>query len=350
MRISNNLEVNAEQYGNIYLLPAIYLSILLTGRNANLWLMENCPSQYVRIHNQCDLIYRNGYIKAYDEMTSLDSLLNYLDVEPMPESFYWSPSIADLLIDTIDQKKYIVLDLDEYYIEQTYFYRRRHYYRKFMIYGYDRKACIIKAYSHDEWTRYRPFALDILKLPQIVQLGARRSDTANRFTYRGLFIRRNPSCSVFFFSPHRFLFRLNSCLENRMVKVYSNKGDLLYTDLYGFQLYETIIKKIQLLKQNIVHLDYRVFSILGQHKARMAQTITYLEQAYRIPGLSEIAETYKNLAGQWKKLLLIFLKPYRDHYPERYQSIDEIVQQVTVCKEREKSCLCRLIEKIRGNI
>lgn len=347
MKTNNTLEVNAAQYGNVYLMPAILISILSTSKDANLWLMENCPQQYVRIHNRCDLIYRNGYIKIYDEMTRPGYLLNYLDIEPMTENLCRSASIAEYLIKAVDRQEYIVLDLDEYYIEHTYFFNRRHYYRKFLIYGYDKQTGIIRAYSHDERTVYRPFFLNMHDLPRIIREGNQRPDTANRFVYEGLLVRKNPSCGPFEFSPRRFLHRLNSCLENRMVKVCADSGSILYTDLYGDQIYDIITEKIRLAKENIIQLDYRIFSMLEQRQSRMAQAIDYLQQYFQVPGLEKIAGSYRNLAGQWKNILLIFLKPYRTHYPERYRSLDEMIHQISTYKETEKNCLNDLIKRLR---
>lgn len=347
MMTNNILEVNAEQYGNVYLMPAILISILSTSKDANLWLMENCPEQYVRNHNRCDLIYRNGYIKIYDEMTRPGYLLDYLDIKLMAENLYRSPSVAKHLMKAIDRQEYIVLDLDEYYIEHTYFFNRRHYYRKFLINGYDKQAGIVRAYSHDERTVYRPFCLSMRDLPHIIQKGNQILDTANRFAYGSLIIRKNPSCGSFAFSLHRFLYRLNLCLENRKVEVRSDSGEILYTDLYGFQMYDVIVEKIRLLKENIVQLDYRVFSMVEQRLARMADTIDYLKQELRVSELHESAGTYRNLASQWKRLFFIFLKPYRTCYTERYRNLDEIIHQINSCKETEKICLNGLIERLR---
>ena len=117
------------------------------------------------------------------------------------------------------------------------------------------------------------------------------------------------------------------------MEVRSDSGEILYTDLYGFQMYDVIVEKIRLLKENIVQLDYRVFSMVEQRLARMADTIDYLKQELRVSELHESAGTYRNLANQWKRIFFIFLKPYRTCYTERYRNLDEIIHQINSCKE-----------------
>lgn len=266
------LPINEKTISNIYLLPCILLSILLKDEKYHEWYM----SQFIQLcagkYQSGELIYRHGYVKVFYEATQICFLesLFYVDKTNKISSY----NAIQYIINTIEQNAYTVLDIDEYYIENTYYFNRVHYYRKFLVYGYDAKSQILYLKSHDKFTNYKTFIITYQHLESILK---KHAETSERINFDGFLF------SIY--QPHNFYKKISpinlfyeqyyAYINGKPYLLLENQPNVIYT--YGIKIYEQIMEAFQLRLNNLEKIDYRALALIAEHKRKLAERLEWLQ-------------------------------------------------------------------------
>lgn len=331
-------------YHNTYLEPALLLAVLGVKPKFEKWYYDTIYYQYACIYREGELIYRDGYLKVYDAVTASGILERFLDIQVI-ENMDSCNNWTNVIVDWFKAGKYVIIDFDEYYIKNTYFYGRCHYYRKFLLFGYDEDRNIFFACSHDKHAKLVEFKIsgDLVET-----LSRREKDYEKGINNSGAKCRiLRPISNMEQICDCSFNLEIvlnNICLTRPEITKQKYE-DSYYVKVYGDKVFDAITYRLELLKENIVKLDYRCFRMLSLNKAFLANRI--LEESKKIGNEMNV---YANIFEQNAKILhecmLYLLHYYADCHCDN-NVIDMCVKKIQEIRRREEAAIKGILEILK---
>ncbi len=303
MRILHNISLHG---GKLYLQSDIFYSILNIGAPDGIW--SNRPIQYVRIYNKGPLIYRGGYVKVYNETDRPENIHRFFNIKNWDHTY--KSSVIEHVKKDLADGSYILLNLDEYYIDNTYFFGRTHYYRNFLFYGCDDEKQEFYAASHNKNTRYSPFILPYKLLDKIYSIKNNTKEIPNRALQRGQTIRIKEGYEkdeAFYYDKTRWKNDVQRHLQDQAIDGYDDEA--VFTDLYGMSRYNAIFHALDQLEYNLEKTDYRIFIMIKNH---FYNYISVLQGQNDLPDSAEIISKLTEACRILDNLCLCMMKLFHD--------------------------------------
>ena len=337
------LQVKNNGFSKIYLEPCIYLSILSTIPEYNEWALSNFMVLCAGKYEKGDLIYRNGYVKIFYHTTRIDTLRNWFNIN------YYSTNITatevlSYIKNEILHRKYIIIELDEFFITNTYYFNRHHYYRKFLIYGFDSNKELFYTMSHDKNTNYSYFELESDQIYNIYKYQSERNDIPNKgpIAIQSLCIKKEFNCT---FSLDHYLNQFNDMLYNKKVVFNSDlKQNITSTFYYGIQMYDIMKEAYNAAIYNMEKIDFRALGILAEHKMHMIERLLLIIDKTDKQELMPYTYLYKDLRQEAMSLMLLIIRQYKENFEKKHNAIVSIVSGLERIKCKEKLALEEIIQ------
>lgn len=332
-------------FPGVYLEPSLLLSIMkASGRYEN-WIQTNFINLYASVYETGDLIYRDGYLKLFYESTRPELLNSYFEKQA------WGPdassAIAKRLNDELEAERYVLLDLDEYHIPGTYYAGRVHYWRRFLFYGWDGEQEAFCAASHNRFTQLKEFQIPSRLLERAVFVDGPKESIPNASPAQGMSLRlKRGLLQEIPYQPDRIWRQLIDYRSARYIRQNSRSARERTTDTFGPALYDLIIDRLALGLNNLEKMDYRVFGMLAEQKAGMAERLEFLSSQYPRADLIDLVREYRRMAGEAEQLLRLMLRFGSADDESRRKAWGDIMNAVRRMQQCERSALDRLISRL----
>ena len=302
---------------SVYLHPALLLSIMKASGQYENWLHMNFINVYASVYEKGDLLCRNGYLKLFYESTAPQELHSFFRIK---EWNVWSISAVEKNIyATIDENEYVLLDLDEFYIQGTYYYHRVHYFRRFLFWGYHKEKAIFYTISHDKFTKLSNFYIHKENLLEALVGRLDGEKIPNGSNSIGLSIKLKTGLfQQIPYNPYSIYLQLLKYHDGYQITRATRTDDADTTDYFGFILYDLLIDRIQQSLKNIVKYDYRAIGMLVEQKAGLARRLEYLSKQTGCNTFDSSIYEFRVMSEDARKILLQLL---------RYGSSDDNVRQ-----------------------
>jgi hypothetical protein len=188
-------------------------------------------------------------------------------------------NIIDYILENINRGYYMVIHVDEYYIQNKLAYKDKHFVHASLIYGYDNEKQQFKAIGFDKDMRFTQLTFDYTQFIQGYENG--------KINYKESAIWCETS-AIQLIKPYdfkqdypiineRFMKELNNYIFSvgDITRLYSFKYEG-YNIAYGIEVYNVILKDLENLLEGKVTLDYRAIHILAEHKKGLYDRIEYM--------------------------------------------------------------------------
>lgn len=316
---SYDLKINIQKDFNHILGYAFPLCIALSEENLLGWYYENYIGIYGYIYNDVEIVADISDALTYEHIETRLMSNMFLDIKLAK----LIKNIIKDLEERIANKYYIVVFLDEYYIDDRYFTNRNHFVHEFLIYGYDKNRKIFKAVAFDKSMSFTSIEIDYDQFSKAYNEGIRYSKLRNNpdidCRYLMYFQIYNHKMKYKFSIKNFYekLYRYYTCKFNsneiyfakeiyfRKLN-YLNKLDNLDSLKYGIDTYDIFIdylkKLIDILKSSpenfINYLDdrYKLFHLFYQHKMGLYKRFMYIKNNFEVSNELAISlDNYKNI-------------------------------------------------------
>ena len=289
----------------LYLQSDILYSILNIKTPNGIW--GKRPIQYVRIYNKGPLIYRGGYVKIYNETDRPENLNRFFIIENWEDSH--QVNVVESVRKNLANGKYVLLNLNEFYIKNTYFFKRTHYCRNFLFYGYDDDKQEFYAASHNKYTRYSTFTIPYQLLGRIYDINSTK-DIPNRAIQLGQSIQIKEGYEkdeAFYYDKIRWKSDIQKHLQDQIID--GHDAEAVFKDLYGMARYNAIFHALDQLEYNLEKTDYRIFIMIKNH---LSEFISVLQADKEFPNTAGIVDKLTDACHILDKLCLCMLKLFHD--------------------------------------
>lgn len=327
------LPVCTERYSNIYLEPAILLSILNTSAAAVTPI--DMIIQYAQIEYQGTLIYKNGYVRVFDQFTSLDNLYSYFDVDLMK----LGKGCIDSILEAIQMHRYVLIELDEFYINGMYFFHRSHYFRKFMFYGFDFQTKQLMSYTHNRFGCFDNINFSFPMLTYAVESSLQEAGF-NRDWQCGRMVSLKNQISK---PIYNFADLCVKYLTEREELLLDNNDRPISKRLYGPLIYSAVIDALQKKQENLELTDYRCISMLTQNKDIIVKLLLAQAAERKDTIFYEIAKEYAQLQKRLKLAGIYMLKEFSG--PAK---LLPIVEEINEIQKQDDRLMKKVLHRLGG--
>lgn len=326
-----------------YMEEAYPLSVALTDPSRWEWVYSN----YIQLIYQNPDLFEEQPLKFYK--LSLNSgfvwdadcpVLIYDRISRDMISFFDS-DIIRLICFAIDNEKYPILYLDEYYLSYRDQYRRVHYIHENLFFGYDEEKEILKglAYvSDEEGYSFKTFCVPFSEV---------------REAYEDLNYNGEMRNKVILLSHERerlYGFNMQAVIVGLREYINAYPSEKRYAELsttnlgedykYGIGIYEPFIEYIQRRKNASSIIP---FQLLVEHKSLMCSRYRYMvENRYICPD-EEVESALKKLERDALILKMLYLK-YQANGDERM--LEKVVDRIRSLKFNEQEVLQNFLQMV----
>lgn len=297
--------------------------------------------------------FKDWFFTNYIQLNCSSELVDYLDVplnyySGIHKEFYYNQrnpwisqnivnwpmisdhiSIIELIKKLINNRYYIHMRLDEYYINNRSAYRKEHFLHGNMIYGYDDETKMLYMTGFDEAKKY---SVTKVSYADFIEAFNHIPDTSrSMFTMRKLF----PS---FPFVMKKDV--VKKYLEEYLLGINSSyRDDILGNEwdrVFGMKIYDVILEKIEKL------LDVRIMFLYCEHKEIMKMRVDYfLEKGFlnqeQYEEVSGIANRLYELAKRIVNMNLKYI------FRQDNRMLDRIKLSIQNAKEMDEALIRRLL-------
>mgnify|MGYP000020600920 CR=1 FL=1 len=241
--------------------------------------------------------------------------------------------INEFIKNAINDDFYVIIKLDEYYIPDRYFYKRKQFIHQTLIYGFNTET---KTYNIHGFNEKHTF--------QVTKLSF--EDFNKAFNS----VRKKQNIDFFKFNKKPDIkFDLSLVIEWLRYYLYdTNQVYLIYyggeleNRNFGINVYDDLIKYIQITDET--NLDIRAFHILWEHKKCMNLRMDYMQDTQNINIKTEILNELINIEKNALTIRNLVLKYNVSH---NKKIILRIIEDLKVLKEEEYETLNKLYNVIK---
>lgn len=253
----------------------------------------------------------------------------------------------------IDNKQYIVADIDQYFLSDSDEYHKAHDWQPILIYGYnDNSACFkIAGFMHDLKYTFceAPYESVIAGFNNAKQIMKRKKMPSNSFVDL-INIREHYS---FDFCIKTMFEMLTDYLNSETPKNYLFQQVMDIEDAknftFGWKVQETLVTYLKAAQHTGTRCDLRPMHILHEHKLLMRNRIAFL---YKKGCIGESA--YNTLSGLVKEMLDVssLISKFSIKYNITGESIliIRIIELLNKCMEMDKVITHELLDAIEKEI
>lgn len=351
--MTTKLPININHDVTSALLYANPLSVLSTDKNMIPWINEN----YILIDGieskgDPTLLYLDGF-----SISNIHYYKNALNFNTIPLYIVNDCCLTDQIIETINNRQYVYIYLDEYYIINSLGGMRKHYYNELLIYGYDLDEKLIYGATIDNTGHYNLITETFDNVTKGFEstnseLTSEEKKSNPYFTWylknRFVVIEESIKEMAYPYSKHNFCDKLIRYLSGEM------KPDELFfsgTDAnnhyMGIRFYDLLLKKIN--EDTGYHL-FLLSNHLFEHKKNLLNKLNYLNSCLTID-ISNLVEEYKQHVYIHSKLFRMkLLKINMDWTKNRHIDINEVSDiirsMIIEMKGAEQNIIVKIIDVI----
>lgn len=249
----------------------LFIGVCVNARNDyRNWMSCNYIQMYLKDSGDGELVidYYTGPVKHYKRFFTnqfLDFAYEYYDYDKLTVH-----KLFKLLCKKLEEKNYIIAEIDHFYIPKTYSYKNDHYNHEVMIYGMDLKKKTFKLMGYGEQNIVFTFELGIKSLWKAI----------NKSEVRFVICKVNPNYNDYFIDAGIIRQHLKDYLEGRNCESYiadivsKVKGEGVQKD--GIEIIKYLLQGEDELYAfcNNIRLSY----VLYEHKRLMLERVSYLKE------------------------------------------------------------------------
>ncbi len=264
-------------------------------------------------------------------------------------------NIIDFIIEKINMGYYIIINVDEYYLSNKWYYQVEYYVHSSLIYGYDNKKELLKAIGFNKEASFTEITFDYTQFIEAYENGKiHYKNSAPWCEWSALQLIKPKAFEVPYpFCNDRFLKELKNYLFSICdnVKLYSFE---YYEDQveFGFQVYDVVIKHLENFLQGHFTIDYRAIHLLSEHKKCLYDRLKYVISQNNLSGeIITLAKQYLKVVNQFNVVRLKSLKSFGNPNISiltltQKNTIKDIIQMIKELKNTEFDILLRIYQQL----
>jgi len=260
--------------------------------------------------------------------------LYYFDVDRQSLG-YFGVNIIEYIINEINQNRYVILNVDEYYTSFSEFYKSEHFLHALFIYGYDTEKNIfhIMAY-HKKTMHYENTILSFSEMRAALQWKHSPGLYDNSITslsYNSIF-QYNFNVELVLESLKSYVSSENSLNNPNLIFHSKNKS------CFGLAIYDRM-KEYSRVSDNIIP-----FQILLEHKIFMLKRVRYMMDNQYIEKDIGLLGDIEELVGKAKVIKALKMK----HIVSNDEKVvEKIISHLEDLKTKERESFIKLIEQLQ---
>lgn len=217
--------------------------------------------------------------------------------------------IVDFLKNQLENEYYIQAALNERFLPMKDSYHIRDFYHPSLIYGFDNDRKVFMATGHSEFNIFREFEITYDDLERALHDVLLYYDIYNVDKRITLYCMSN--IEPIKFDMNNFIEQLESYFHPD----YKLLSDFLHLTIdeknrkyihFGINVYDVILHSLE--NEDGLYSDYRVFSLLYEHKLRMKKNLYFLRNYFNEPSLELFSNEYENILDLSAKLKGYYMK------------------------------------------
>lgn len=315
---------------------AFPLSIICTDNKSKDWFYSNFIHIYAlesSMSNDLDIsfnvqLYEDNIYNLYKETMMIETMKNF------------NSDIINIIINCINNNKYIITFIDEYYVPFSLAFQEWHFNHDFFIIGYKlpEKKLITMGYGNDSQYRIREVSFDNfnhawssehLNVSQPFQLYQWHDDN--------------------YMLPYKFDI---SFIKDSIAIYLSGEDPLHYNKhiynndikkVYGVFVYQKINEYISNNYENNLSFDIKVFYLLYEHKKCMFRRIMYLKERCFLYDCDELLNGFLDIEKETEIIINLVIKY---NLTKNMNIVNRIKTKLQIIEYNEKRYLNLLLNKI----
>lgn len=329
------------------------LCIISTDASESNWLCNHFGNIYL-MRNRHDYIW-------LDFLEPNDGFDSALEFERINLNELEGIDIISLIQNTLNEKKYVTLFLDEYYMDKTALAGKKHHLAEFFIYGYDDEKRIFYTvgFNSSEFFGQLTYSYNAV-------IKAHDSFVNDREKFGELpvwviwyafskikkkeNIKENSDIKTILCELEEYASstEMNQKLRSEIIE---GRGNIA---VYGADCQNEIIKSLyEMLNNDKFYTDYRHVHLLYEHKKIVLEKMRYIENVTKAD-VSEIIDRYKSVMKKTELAKVFFLKAIMsDNETDLYDQlknkpiISKIIKFLEDVSNNEPAILLDFISKVK---
>lgn len=253
------------------------------------------------------------------------------------------------IIELLNQNKYVILFLDEYYIEESLRYNKEHFDHEFMIYGYDLEEGTFDTINYGNDYHYKSRKMSFKSFTE-----GYNSQQLNRDL---------PMMFLSYYEDNEWFrpyYKLDSKYINYSIKNYLKGHNFLYNkrhiyplncnskNKYGIDIYIDLINYLEAMKTDNNFIEVIFFYLLYEHKNCMERRLNYMNEKGYIS--KEYCDKYQSISNQTRNLIMNIIKINKKRYEDdiRFKKIEQIQQKIQKIAFEEKQILMDITKRLEA--
>ncbi len=352
----SELRIKLQKEVNSYLYRAYPVCIITAYANLIPWY----ASRNIQL---CAQTYSDGYIVP----DYMESEFYYLEVLDHAKFTYeqlneMTDNIVNYIIDQINKGYYVNIFLDEYYLENKSRYLKEHFVHENLIYGYDNSTRKFKTVGLDKNDMFNLFTHEYDELRLGFEEGKKHYMVDAPYAAGGALhiIKVKDTEKEHIFEQDIFLNRINSflCSEGDLERVnlpyrpgFDNEKPSASNMVYGLEVILQIVKRLRMLANGEVCLDYRAIHLVSEHGKGLYNKLKFIAECPNVPGgIADPVNRYIGTAELFERLRIKALELLYNRdigSIEFKENLDEIIGMLENGIESEKQLLGEVYKILR---
>lgn len=347
--------INEVKTDTLHKLPIVYPIITSYNHHAHLlsiigayketypWVMSNyvnvfCHRDNIK-HSFCDF-----YFPMPNEVRAPE-LCPWILSQKISADLFQSTKldILDFVLNCIDQKTYVHIMIDYFYVEQTARYQNTHRNHDLLIYGYDKKQEILYCsdflfsnlqkytFSHISFSALREGFMNC-------KLDKSSGYLKGQFY---LYKMREAKHVRYRFNPIHIVNALKQYVNSDIPEYWliHNIRDNLDDRAFGLDVYDVLAEHVEIVKRNqLGYIDIRLFYVLYDHKKIMKHRFEYLMEVDE-KNIALYQEMVKQFEGLEQDLQIIVFLIIKFHIKNKDSVADNIIRCLKEIRDKEEQVI-----------
>lgn len=331
----------------VYSYIAFPMSIICTKDGAEEWIFSNYINVYSRYNAETNF-FENRYDVQFFEDENY-----YLNKEMLSHTTFklFNFSIIEGIISLINNQRYVVIYLDEYYIDFMPNYRKKHIEYEVLIYGYDIDNKYFKCISYGRDQYYKKRVIRFNDFLESFENGEIDNELPLiLFSFYDRLYRPEYKADINYIMHmiQNYIVGKNFFLDRKKM----NKIDDCNTNIYGINIFNNfesyIHKLIQMNKGDLQNVNLIQFYFLYENKKLMFERLTFLYKKGFVEEKEKIR--YKDIVDGSKNTLNIAIKyniiaAKKRNTDKGNKLLLQIIAQIGKIRKKERDILTKVVEE-----